>query len=265
MAADAPGAVDPAPFPGNMREGARGPAVVAMQGGLHAWSAFRLKAHPKEADLRHDLPTGDWLKPTTRQVGHFQALHGIPVTNTFGPHVHDALARWYTDADRAILVELHHHAQVAAFRAELAQVMDMTAGERDSWIYTQDSLRMQLEDPPPWHDPSTAEAIHADCSSSSCCILKYLLRKYGWTVLADALGDWPTTYTSISVGTPVAEANLLIGDRVHFGANSHMTIYRGKRPGQGNTLWVWSFGEEPGPEWRQLTYRPVYACRRDVS
>lgn len=251
--------VDQAPYPGPHKEGDRGPAVVAIQGALHTWGAKRILTHPNEAHLRTYNPTGDWLHPTSLQVGHFQSIRGIPVTNTFGPKVHDALAAFYTPTDRAILRELHHHAAVLAWRSDVAMFMDATAGKRDGWYYTEDGSRMQLLGPPP-EDPLSALYVHGDCSSTVCSTVEIYAARHGLTT---ALGSWPTTYSTVGVGTPVMISDLICGDRVHYGADSHMGMFRGQRPGMSG-LWVWSFGEEPGPEWRELEYRPIYACRRDI-
>lgn len=251
---------DLAPYPGPLKEGDRGPAVVAIQGGLQHWGVPYLKAHPKAEHVRTYLPTGDFLHPTALQLGEFQKVHHLEVTNSFGPKVHAELARFYTAADRAILRELHAHATVLAYRAELAAWMDATAGKRDGWQYTQSSSRMMLLGPPPL-DLYKSYYVRGDCSSTVCSAIEIVAAKYGFTT---KLGSWPTTRSAIDVGIKVSIGDLAVGDRVHYGANSHMGMFRGKRPGWGDTLWVWSFGQEPGPEWRELTYRPIYACRRDV-
>lgn len=249
-------AADPAPYPGPLKQGDRGPAVVAVQGALHAWGAHRHKLDPDEQNLRLYGPTGDWLAPTTRQVGHFQAIHQIPVTNTFGPHVHDAMAKWYTAAGKKRLVELARERKVAAFHQTIADWAVAMAGKRDSWVYTQGPKRMDLLNR--GGDPSLQQRVYGDCSSTTGALIILACRYVGLS--EPNFGSWFNTYTLINHGKPVSSEHLLPGDRVHYGANTHVGLYVGLP-----FLEVLSFGEEPGPEARRTFYRPIYACRRDVS
>jgi hypothetical protein len=138
---------DPAPYPGPLHVGSSGLAVDAVQQALHTWGAKRKKTHPHEELLRATGATGYFGRPTGLQCGHVQAVHHKAVTNTFGPAVHDALAPFYSDYSKGLLVELHHHALVAAFARELNAMQHATAGylmnttRRAGWSYHMDGER----------------------------------------------------------------------------------------------------------------------------
>lgn len=247
---------DAAPYPGPLKEGDRGPAVVAVQGALQAWSIKRHKTHPEDHKLRLYGPTGDWLHPTTLQVGHFQQLHSIPVTNTFGPHTHNALAQWYTLAGRKRLVELERERKLHAYHALLVQWALAISGKRNDWVYTQGPRRMDLLNR--GGDPSIQRNVHGDCSSTVAALIHLAAREVG---LPDPdLSPWPTTFTMVDKGHAVSSLLVHPGDRVHYGSNTHVGLYIGHP-----RVPVLSFGGEPGPEPRALFYRPIYACRRDIS
>lgn len=245
---------DPAPYPGQLKQGARGPAVVAIQGALHAWGAFRVKDHPGEEGLRLYNPTGDWLKPTTTQLKHFQNLHSIETSGVFGPRTHVAMAKWYTAAGKERLVELAHERKISAYHSILSYWCNRMADKRNDWIYTQGSRRMDLLNR--GGDPSLQHNVYGDCSSTSAAMIKLACRHVG--LPEPDLGAWPTTYTEIGHGRKVSMLLPQIGDRFHYGANSHVATYMG----YGR---VFSFGGEPGPASRAWDYRPVYAVRRDVG
>jgi hypothetical protein len=107
-------------------------------------------------------------------------------------------------------------------------------------------------------DPSKQRNVHGDCSSTAGALIRLACR---WVGLGEpAFGDWFTTFSLISHGTSVASSRLICGDRVHYGANTHVGLYIGHPLCQ-----VLSFGGEPGPESRATYYRPIYGCRRDIA
>lgn len=245
---------DQAPYPGKLKEGDRGPAVTAVQGALHAWGAYRLKTHPNEPLIRHIGATGDFRHPTALQCGHCQELHNLPVTNSFGPELHNVLGKWYTEPGKAILRELAHHKKVEAYHSLVAYWCNRMAGKRDDWTYTQDSRRMDLFNR--GGDPSDQHNVYGDCSSTAAAVIKLACRRLG--IPEPDLGPWPTTYSEILHGRSVSFLQPQIGDRFHYGANSHVAVYMGFGR-------VFSFGGEPGPRSIQWDYRPVYAVRRDIE
>lgn len=245
---------DQAPYPGKLKEGDRGPAVTAVQSALHVWGVMRLKKNPNEKLIRHTGATGDFGHPTALQLGHFQDIHNIPVTNTFGPQVHVALAQWYTDAGTAILRELAAHKRVAQYHSLLQYWCNRISDKRDDWTYTQDSRRMDLLNR--GGDPSEQRNVYGDCSSTAGALITLAARIVG---LPDpGLGNWFTTYTLINQGLSVSYLLPQVGDRFHYGSNSHVAVYMGFGK-------VCSFGGEPGPRSIAWNYRPVYAVRRDFG
>lgn len=257
---------DPAPYPGALKVGSSGLAVDAIQQGLHSWGAMRKKTHPHEALLRATGATGYFGKPTGLQCGHVQAIHHKPVTNTFGPVVHDALAPYYSDYSKKLLVELHDQALLDAWLREVNAMQHTVGGylmnqtRRPGWSYHMDGLRFSIirND---W-DWDTVDDAEEDCTSTSATLQVIAAQRVGLAAPAywTALGKSSYTGNMIEYGASVSIKGIRIGDRVHYANNTHMGTYMGLVQGVPAVL---SFGGEPGPLPRPLTYRPITAIRRD--
>lgn len=252
---------DPAPYPGPLKVKSSGPAVDAVQQALHTWGAHRLKTHPNEKLIRKTGATGYFGKATGLECGHAESVFHLPITNSFGPNLHNHFAPYYSDYSKSLLLELHHRKLVAEFRNEIVLLGHTTAGyeldhtRRPNWRYTQGVDRMS----PSHLDLFTAEYVSADCSSDTGWSIIQCARKVGlpdpaWAAL------WFTTYNLIGFGSAVAIADIEPGDRVHYANNSHVGFYIGKIQGLPA---VSSFGAPGGPKPRLLTYRSITAIRRD--
>jgi hypothetical protein len=257
-------AVDPAPFPGKLKVGSTGAAVVAVQQALEGFGVKRHKTHPHEVGLRLYAPTGHFRTPTAMQCGHAQQVFGLAKTNTYGEGLHRHLAPYFDEHSRALLTRIDHERRLDVFHAELAKIARATCGymldttQRPGWRYEMNSLRMSILRL--GLNIETVDDATEDCTSYGGTMITIAGRRAG---LADApwvagLEFW--TGSMINHGRPIALADIRIGDRVHYGNNSHLGVYMGRTQGIAS---VASFGGEPGPLPRRLSYRGIYAIRRD--
>jgi hypothetical protein len=256
---------DSAPFPGKLKVGDHGPAVHAVQQALEDFGVKRHKLHPTEQHLRLYPPTGVFRLPTAYQCGHAQEVYGLTKTNTYGPELHAKLAPHFNAQSRELLTRLHRDKQTAAFRVELTKMAHNTAGymldrtRRPGWTYEMNSLRMSILRHG-WDFDTVLNATE-DCSSGGGTMIEIAARRTG---LPDPLwaGPWFYTGNMIGFGRHVALADIRVGDRVHYGNNSHLGVFMGFVQG---TPAVWSFGGEPGPVPHPLGYRGIYGIRRDYE
>lgn len=254
---------DTAPYPGKLKVGSHGPAVTAVQQALEDLGTKRHKTHPHEDHLRLYGPTGVFRDPTAMQCGHAQALYGLQVTNTYGPQLHAKISPHFNADSRVLLQRLEHERKLEAFYREVTRITRATSGymldrtQRPGWTYHMDSQRMSILRNG-W-DIETVQHAEEDCTSYDGTVILIAGRRVG---LADPPWTGPYFYTGnmIDYGRAIAIADIKIGDRVHYGNNSHMGLYMGLTQGIRS---VSSFGGEPGPLPRRLTYRGIYAIRRD--
>lgn len=261
---------DICPYPGPLKEGASGPAVTAVQTALHIVGARRHKVDPTEELLRLGPATGDFGAATGLQCGHLQEVWGLVKTNTFGPQLHNEFCerKAYNDYACGLLRELDHHDAVDRFYVELNRMQHNTAGylmnqtRRAGWSYHMDGLRFSIVRN--GTDFDTVPNAKEDCSSGGATQILIARRRVGlpdpqwWT--DHGVGCY--TGNLIDYGRPINVRNVVIGDRVHYANNSHLGVVMGKVQG---IIAVWSFGGEPGPLPRPLTYRGITAIRRDTE
>lgn len=226
-------------LPRELRWKDHGRAVTAMQRGLKAggWRKMR--------------PTGDYYRPTVRQVEAFKRAKRLPVKNgkVFGYAAHKAMLPHY-DAYDGWLMSHDHEAAAERMRWRVVTTAFTFLSAAPRVHYTQGPMRMQIvrtRDLP----PLTTGDIWEDCSSlvTACYWIgtdgKLDPNDYGF----DGRTGW--TGTLSRNGRSVTLAGARPSDLVFYGSGppwNHVAMY----VGAGRVI---SHGSEPGPYHLPIDYR----------
>lgn len=128
--------------------------VWVMQHGLQAWG--KAKRPKNEEEVRRYAPTGNFGKPTTVQVKHFQKLHAVDQTGVVGQKTWNLLEPFFNAKDVVLAEDFYDRTHALDERQAVAHAMMEAYAHRyhiqyrqyrpSTWSYTMTKNAEDLKD-----------------------------------------------------------------------------------------------------------------------